>query len=496
MPASRKRLFAFLDVIGLFLAFIATSWIAPVLDRELTAGGRLSGAWVHYLYPPRSIGSFPPLSEYAWVFLLVALATIACMDISGGYAPIRQQSIPKIIVVGIAGPLTGVALLSTILFALKTPLYSRVFVFAFGGIASFALIGCRFIGRGWYEYLRRQGFFAEAVAIIGTPNTARIVVEQLMETVSPAEYTLAGYFSLTAGTAPIPTAAGGELPCLGHVENLDEALIHEPVQRIIMVPPANDGHWLTNAIGVCDYFRVTAHIIPESLLSARLSDLIAGSSDAPGLLPAITLAPLETRADWLVIKRLIDVVVSGALLILLSPLFLLIAIAIKLTTPRLTVFYPWRVVGFCGRRFTGYKFTTMVQDADAQKDSLAALNEMSGPVFKITNDPRVTPLGKILRKYSLNELPQLWSVLKGDMSLVGPRPAGPHELRRYQLWHKRKLSAQPGITCFWQVRGRNKISNFDEWVRMDLEYIRNRSLLLDFKILARTAWVVVRGTGC
>ena len=139
--------------------------------------------------------------------------------------------------------------------------------------------------------------------------------------------------------------------------------------------------------------------------------------------------------------------------------------------------------------------TTMIANADAEREKLADLNEMIGPVFKIANDPRVTQLGKFLRKYSLNELPQLWSVLKGDMSLVGPRPAGPHELQRYELWHKRKLSAKPGITCFWQVRGRNSISNFDDWVRLDLEYIQTRSFWVDCKILARTAWVVVRGTG-
>jgi lipopolysaccharide/colanic/teichoic acid biosynthesis glycosyltransferase len=145
--------------------------------------------------------------------------------------------------------------------------------------------------------------------------------------------------------------------------------------------------------------------------------------------------------------------------------------------------------------FTGYKFTTMAPDADDTKAQLLQHNEMKGPVFKMKNDPRVTPLGRFLRKYSLNELPQLWSVLKGDMSLVGPRPAFRHELERYEFWHKRKLSIQPGITCLWQVNGRNKISSFDEWVKLDLEYIDNWSLWLDFKILLRTAKAVVSGTG-
>src|SRR5262249_16941467 len=157
------------------------------------------------------------------------------------------------------------------------------------------------------------------------------------------------------------------------------------------------------------------------------------------------------------------------------------------------IFYRWKVVGYKGRPFTGYKFTTMLADADFRKSDLMHLNEMTGPVFKIKNDPRVTPLGRFLRKYSLNELPQLWSVLKGDMSLVGPRPAFPNELPGYELWHKRKLCVRPGITCLWQVRGRNRIAEFDDWVRMDLEYIDNWSLWLDFKIFVWTALAVVRG---
>jgi lipopolysaccharide/colanic/teichoic acid biosynthesis glycosyltransferase len=205
--------------------------------------------------------------------------------------------------------------------------------------------------------------------------------------------------------------------------------------------------------------------------------------------------PHGSRAVRLAVKRLIDVVVSGLLLVLLAPVFALVAAAIKLTTPSLPVFYPWRVIGYEGLPFTGYKFTTMIAGADGQREALLHRNEMSGPVFKIRHDPRTTPLGRFLRKYSLNELPQLWSVLKGDMSLVGPRPAFPHELERYEPWHKRKLSIKPGMTCLWQVGGRNAVSNFDDWVAMDLDYIDRWSLWLDMKILARTASAVVSGTG-
>jgi exopolysaccharide biosynthesis polyprenyl glycosylphosphotransferase len=200
-------------------------------------------------------------------------------------------------------------------------------------------------------------------------------------------------------------------------------------------------------------------------------------------------------SEWAIyLKRLIDILVSGIGLIILSPVFLIIGILIKLSSEG-PVFYEWNVMGFNKKPFRSWKFRTMIVDADAQKEMLMSQNEMKGPVFKIMNDPRITKVGRLLRKFSFDELPQLWSVFKGDMSLVGPRPAGPHELVRYESWHRRKLSIKPGITCLWQANGRNKISNFDEWVKLDLEYVDNWSLWLDMKILAKTAWVVLKGTG-
>jgi lipopolysaccharide/colanic/teichoic acid biosynthesis glycosyltransferase len=186
--------------------------------------------------------------------------------------------------------------------------------------------------------------------------------------------------------------------------------------------------------------------------------------------------------------------VIASALVALIPLLLLLAVAVRMSSPG-PILYHWRVRGRHGRPFTGYKFRTMVQDADKLKADLMAWNDMSGPVFKMVMDPRVTSAGRWLRKYSLDELPQLWSVIKGDMSLVGPRPSFPSEYEKFELWQMRKLTVVPGMTCLWQSGGRNAISDFDEWVRLDLEYIDNWSLLLDFRILARTLPAVVRGTG-
>jgi len=193
-------------------------------------------------------------------------------------------------------------------------------------------------------------------------------------------------------------------------------------------------------------------------------------------------------------KRLIDVVGSGAALIVLSPILALIALLVYASDGS-PILYRWRVVGKNGVPFTSWKFRTMVQGADALKSSLLVSNEMTGPVFKMKDDPRITRLGRRLRQTSLDELPQLFSVFKGDMSLVGPRPPLVSEYEQFSEWQKQKLSVMPGITCLWQISGRNEIKDFDDWVRMDLQYIQQWSIAEDFRIMLRTVGVVLRGRG-
>ena len=219
---------------------------------------------------------------------------------------------------------------------------------------------------------------------------------------------------------------------------------------------------------------------------------LAAEVDWDGALP-----PRASGVSWRAakaMKRALDVVGALMLLVVLSPLLLLVALVVAVDggVPAL---YEWRVVGRRGRLFTGYKFRTMVRGADRLKADLNHLNEMTGPVFKIREDPRVTRVGRLLRRYSLDELPQLWSVLLGDMSLVGPRPLFPHEFAACPPALRAKLAVTPGMTCVWQVSGRSEIKDFEEWVRLDLVYIRDWNLWLDIKILVRTALAVVSGRG-
>ena len=225
--------------------------------------------------------------------------------------------------------------------------------------------------------------------------------------------------------------------------------------------------------------------------------------------PQVERTP-ETEADWnaflpdragsvawrlqQVIKSVADRLIAGLGLLVIMPFLILVALAVKVTS-RGPVFYACEYVGFRGRRFRGYKFRTMVQNAEEMKTELEHLNHMKGPAFKIRRDPRITRIGRFLRKFSIDELPQLMNVVKGDMSLVGPRPPLPEEYADFTPWQRAKLSVIPGITCFWQVRGRSEIVDFDTWAKMDLQYIEEWNLWTDLKVLIQTIPAVLLGTG-
>ena len=187
-------------------------------------------------------------------------------------------------------------------------------------------------------------------------------------------------------------------------------------------------------------------------------------------------------------KRAIDIIGAGSGLLLLSPVIAIVACAVKFTSKG-PIFFSQKRVGKNGKLFDMYKFRSMVVNAEELKEKLAHQNEMSGPMFKMKDDPRVTKVGKFIRKTSLDELPQLWNVLKGDMSLVGPRPSLPKEVKQFEEWMYKRLTVKPGLTCYWQVSGRNNI-DFEDWMKLDISYVEDRNLWIDIKLIFKTVFVL------
>jgi exopolysaccharide biosynthesis polyprenyl glycosylphosphotransferase len=231
--------------------------------------------------------------------------------------------------------------------------------------------------------------------------------------------------------------------------------------------------------------RVVLRLFPHSI--ARI-----GFDELEGY-PLLTFSTTPSNEFLMFVRRFIDVVLSALLLIPASVVIALAAIAIRVSSPG-PVFFIQQRCGLHGRPFVMYKLRSMVDNAEQRRAELEVINEMDGPVFKSSRDPRITGVGRLLRRFSIDEFPQLFNVLRGDMSLVGPRPPLPEEVARYERWQRRRLSMKPGLTCLWQISGRNQIG-FDEWMRLDLSYIDNWSLLLDLKILLKTIPVVLLGKG-
>lgn len=275
------------------------------------------------------------------------------------------------------------------------------------------------------------------------------------------------------------------------VDQLNSVIANQPVDEVLVaLPIAKYGPLVETIVRHCEEQGIVVR------LQAEMSNLNFARSYIDELqgVPVMTIQSGPADSWQLITKRVIDIVGSAVLLLALAPLFALLVLLIRLDSPGPVLFAQERV-GLNKRRFRILKFRTMVQGADQQQHMLEHFNEAEGPVFKIKHDPRITRLGKFLRRFSIDELPQLINVLKGDMSLVGPRPLPVRDVERIDVrWQKRRFSIKPGITCLWQVNGRSTIG-FSEWVRMDLDYIDRWSLGLDLLILIKTIPAVFKGPG-
>jgi exopolysaccharide biosynthesis polyprenyl glycosylphosphotransferase len=270
-----------------------------------------------------------------------------------------------------------------------------------------------------------------------------------------------------------------------------ELLHRHSASRVIFAGSHSHMNRLQEAIGACEIEGVEAWLLADFIKTS----IAKPAFDMMGSRPMLVFRTTPEVCWALMIKNLMDRAGAALLLILTSPLFAAAAIGIKCSSPGPVIFRQQRG-GKNGRPFTMYKFRTMAVDAESRRAQLAEQNEMSGPVFKVQNDPRVTALGKWLRKTSVDELPQLINVLQGSMSLVGPRPLPLYEVENFEnSAQRRRLSVKPGLTCLWQISGRSNLNSFQEWVQLDLAYIDNWSLWLDLKILLKTIPSVLFGSG-
>jgi len=371
---------------------------------------------------------------------------------------------------------------------LKIEFFPRSFLLIFY-ITTFIFLSLgRTLQRKFIGFFQKKGFNIKTLLIVGLNDRSKRFIDTLN---SHKEWGLipVGVININ-GDFNIKKFQG--LPVLGAYNSFRKVLHKHPVDDVVFAFSFSEYKKIELLMDICSEEGVH-YLLVSNFFDREIGEI---HSDKIFGIPILYFSPTPKHQFELKIlsKRLIDIFASALLLILLSPLMLIISLLIYLTSGR-PIFYRWNVTGFNKKPIKSWKFRTMINNADELKQELLDKNEMNGPVFKIADDPRVTPLGRFLRKYSIDELPQIWSVLKGDLSLVGPRPAGPYELERYEHWQRRKLSIKPGITCLWQVSGRNDINDFDEWVKLDLEYIDNWSLWLDLKILLKTIPAVIKGTG-
>ena len=454
---------------ALFLAYFLRSHAGELIPSGL--GG---------LFNPELL----PFRQYLLYFLAllplwVLLLLITQRYFELVYLPLRQQFIRALHFALAAGVVTGF-----FTFALNL-VVSRPIFFGFVLICS-SLVALNRVLIQWVLRSRNINEHNQIkIVVVGTDSRSTRVGE-VLENSQKYGYHVVGHVSCGA-----ESVADSSLNLLGSLEDLPRLLVDEVVaDEIIFVEKQGCGQEnIEELMSLCEDLGIKTRLALDGFpkAGARPSlEFLAG-------LPLITYSTVPDHSLSLVAKRLLDCSAAACLLLVTTPIMLVVMLLIKFTSPG-SIFYSQIRCGLYGRRFTLTKFRTMIEGAEDKLWEIKHLNEMDGPVFKMRNDPRVTPLGRILRKFSIDELPQLANVLKGEMSLVGPRAPLPEEVKYYSLKHRRRLSVKPGITCLWQVSGRNEI-DFQGWMDLDLRYIDHWSLGLDLVILLKTIPAVLKGRG-
>lgn len=405
---------------------------------------------------------------------------------SGIYESLRLKSNARIVWMIVKAGVVGFLIFATLNYLTKLHLLGRLFSIFYFSLTVFVLCLEKIFLQSLLRMARRNGRNSRNALAVGITEKTRAFLKRTKE---HPEIGL-NMLGLIDHQPASQTSTLMGLPVFGDFTVLPKVLQTLPLDYVFFFVPVDRLNAVEPLIKLCELHGITASLSTDFFDL----DLARPHPETVLELSMITFKTTPINAGQLFAKRCLDLVVSALALVALAPLFLMVALAVRVSSPG-PVFFRQRRCTLNGRRFTLYKFRTMTADAEQRLEALKAFNEMQGPAFKMERDPRITPVGRWLRKFSLDELPQLWNVLKGDMSLVGPRPPLPEEVEQYQAWQRRKLSMRSGLTCLWQVNGRNQIKDFAEWTRLDLAYIDNWSVQLDFKIMLKTFWAVFSQSG-
>ncbi|TKJ28249.1 hypothetical protein CEE39_10210 [bacterium (candidate division B38) B3_B38] len=464
-----------------------TSGFVFILDLILTASAFLVAFWardaLHAYFP---LGRINVLFEFHMRLLLVIICLWSLLFlITKLYETFKTKTLFQETFAVFKVVFVGSFIIGFGVFFLRYFMISRAVMVFFGLLNFLFLVGERMVIRGIVKYRRSKGWSLLNIIVVGTGKEA----EEIAEVIDQQHHwnlRLVGFVAIDR-KGHRETIKG--CPVLGGRDDFPRIINENVVDEVIFAVTRQSMERLGDLFLLCEEegikTRVTLNFFPHifsQIFLERLQDI-----------PLLTFSTTPTNEFALFIKRVMDIVISSVCLIVLSPLFLIVSLLIKMTSEG-PVFFKQDRSGLYYRMFTMYKFRSMVVDAEERKRDLRHLNEMDGPIFKIRNDPRITGIGEWIRKTSIDELPQLINVLKGEMSLVGPRPHPVEEVREYTSWQRRRLSMKPGITGLWQIGGRSD-TTFAESMKHDLDYIDNWSLWLDIKILMKTLPAALLGKG-
>ena len=432
--------------------------------------------------------------SYTFILVLAVICSHLSLRLFRVYDPFSSQLFRQLvlkIVKAVASATNGVVFL---LYTLHIDNVSRLMVCYFALFLVLLLIAAKALLYFTARHNRYRDYVVKTILIVGSRQRCVDLIKEIRKH-PKGMYRILGCLETIERQQDVGNIVWDDVAIIGTMDDFNGILLEEPVDEVIWALPLKKVEEVHNYIFFAEHIGVRQRILPDFQIQRIQYYPVTSKVHVDQFVGVPTLSLFSTPAQdtALLIKTALDYICSVLGLIILSPLLAGIALLVK-TTSRGPVFFSHTRCGLNGRRFSMYKFRTMVEGAEELRKGMVKVNEMDGPAFKMQDDPRVTPVGRFLRKTSLDELPQLFNVLKGEMSLVGPRPPLPEEVKKYNLWQRRRLSMKPGLTCIWQVSGRNDIT-FDYWMKMDLEYIDNWSFWLDVKLILLTVKEVLVGGG-